>query len=1210
MSPASRSCAQAALLACCAALGAGVDWVAWSGDIELGPPSDSRSGWQSLRHSEQLQHVVGLDEGIVPNSYRFFHPNASCYVLGTWNSTQTPVEVWQPYGETSSAAVGANIRGALWVLYHDRLDQYYVILRNVPWSNLSEDPICQGGESCPDVILTGSAQLPGQVAAQKVRPLTRFLENYQQTHMMRLEDDFPHMAFYQYNIKGKWMAVPFVSDTRLLGFNRTTLDTMGVDLPPPHNQHLSTQQEWTWERLANLACNISQKHGHGSGLVISSGWEREDDFNLFMLMEQAEGHRLVERTGHADCKNGTTLQQRCGLANGTKTVDKFWRPVIQQRCMSWEDGGADWDAFSKSFQPDNSSDSVLIRSSWRSEGPGRPQRTGFFVTSGIDDTLLMREILYADMPGEHSYLGGAGLILPRRAGAGANSSCSAKEGWKIILELVDRNKPWMLQANTMKAGRLPPPVASTCHRPPFNSWQWKPAVRALARAIPSQYPSPGMPQIFKLQREQPVRWALVKAVLSNISASEVLAVACTIVDEALRPCNISNWHNDTRCTYVVDGLQGCPAGHHLTPEEYGELGCRKCGQGNYSSQRNVHSKCIPCPRGRHAAEHGTTHCTQCSNGKVALTTGWAYCSTCSRGQVPAQNGEACSPCPVGKYQEGFFCAHCPAGKTTSHPEQWEESLCDWSYPQLAYGLELALVLIIILLVHSLPLLLGCPVAVQDIYMDDGCVVVKTWGSHRIFKHSPLPIKVKLRSTGHPAADSRTVPFMARVRDFDEIMLLDEKGPVTESINSSKGKLQLAGPCKFLHASWAIPVLGHVPVLLSDAILLCGFGVIVHMMSTDLTPDDHYKALVVFLGTAVALAVSIPVHWFIWHSSFKYRPLARKRHRFRQRLLTRHAPSSCERGPGRAIGADKLVELLDYFHDYIRNRDMYYVAANLLRPLTKPDRLSYAELVGPHKVTWFVSHYWGMKFKDFVSSLQNMAVDACVLDWTRSRFWVCSFSNNQWKLVTELGGGNPLESSFYLALQSPSCQGTAMVLDEHAHPLKRSWCLFEILQTCKLTCQRGDAFDGLLFCAPTGVLQHGEANVDTALALAKNLSGISLKNATATRQEDKDMIDAHVVAMDGGFEKVDKFVRDCIKGALEVVHGTFEEDFSRLLRALSSTASPQSRSSTRLLGRNRLLPDPKLRQPVMDAGAIVGFNKSTPALEPVGGTDSQVTLISI
>ena len=35
---------------------------------------------------------------------------------------------------------------------------------------------------------------------------------------------------------------------------------------------------------------------------------------------------------------------------------------------------------------------------------------------------------------------------------------------------------------------------------------------------------------------------------------------------------------------------------------------------------------------------------------------------------------------------------------------------------------------------------------------------------------------------------------------------------------------------------------------------------------------------------------------------------------------------------------------------------------------------------------------------------------------------------------ELGDGDPLKSSFYLALQSPECHGTAMVLDNDCVPL--------------------------------------------------------------------------------------------------------------------------------------------------------------------------------
>ena len=43
-----------------------------------------------------------------------------------------------------------------------------------------------------------------------------------------------------------------------------------------------------------------------------------------------------------------------------------------------------------------------------------------------------------------------------------------------------------------------------------------------------------------------------------------------------------------------------------------------------------------------------------------------------------------------------------------------------------------------------------------------------------------------------------------------------------------------------------------------------------------------------------------------------------------------------------------------------------------------------------------------------------------------------------------------ESSFYLALTSPGCKGTAMVLDERVLPLTRIWCLFEVYHTIRLS----------------------------------------------------------------------------------------------------------------------------------------------------------------
>ena len=120
------------------------------------------------------------------------------------------------------------------------------------------------------------------------------------------------------------------------------------------------------------------------------------------------------------------------------------------------------------------------------------------------------------------------------------------------------------------------------------------------------------------------------------------------------------------------------------------------------------------------------------------------------------------------------------------------------------------------------------------------------------------------------------------------------------------------------------------------------------------------------------------------------------------------------------------------------------------------------------------------------------------DWRESAYWICTFSNSQWHVQAELGngrcdlnhwrsslnlwgngfnrklrcrhisildwfqltwicshGGHFLlirwqDSSFYLALNSPECRGTAMIIDEQVLPLQRVWCLFEVYQTIHLS----------------------------------------------------------------------------------------------------------------------------------------------------------------
>ena len=97
------------------------------------------------------------------------------------------------------------------------------------------------------------------------------------------------------------------------------------------------------------------------------------------------------------------------------------------------------------------------------------------------------------------------------------------------------------------------------------------------------------------------------------------------------------------------------------------------------------------------------------------------------------------------------------------------------------------------------------------------------------------------------------------------------------------------------------------------------------------------------------------------------------------------------------------------------------------------QLSYAELAGPKRVTWFVSHFWGTSFRHFVKSLTKHAESlegevnrAFSMASSAINYWICSLSNNQWQIQQELGDGD-LDPSDFLGFLGPLWAAEVMSL---------------------------------------------------------------------------------------------------------------------------------------------------------------------------------------
>ncbi|OLP95936.1 hypothetical protein AK812_SmicGene21878 [Symbiodinium microadriaticum] len=78
--------------------------------------------------------------------------------------------------------------------------------------------------------------------------------------------------------------------------------------------------------------------------------------------------------------------------------------------------------------------------------------------------------------------------------------------------------------------------------------------------------------------------------------------------------------------------------------------------------------------------------------------------------------------------------------------------------------------------------------------------------------------------------------------------------------------------------------------------------------------------------------------------------------------------------------------------------------------------------------------------------------------------ICTFSNNQWKVVEELGSGDWTESSF-----------------------------FKVLQTSIRTMEDSN-FLGFRLCTSTGVRNEGGVGTDLCMTIAGKLASLNLRNA--------------------------------------------------------------------------------------------------------------------
>jgi len=168
-------------------------------------------------------------------------------------------------------------------------------------------------------------------------------------------------------------------------------------------------------------------------------------------------------------------------------------------------------------------------------------------------------------------------------------------------------------------------------------------------------------------------------------------------------------------------------------------------------------------------------------------------------------------------------------------------------------------------------------------------------------------------------------------------------------------------------------------------------------------------------------------------------------------------------------------------------------------------VSYAEVVsdGLH-LTDFISHNWAEPSEVFMNTLEVARAGNC---------WVCSTAVCQHHVDL---GTHLQDAPFYAALYALKRRGRGrvlMVIGEGASPLTRIWCIYEIWVSATL---------GLHF---EMFSEQGRTNCwEASGSLIGHINAISVRNAGASRTNDKDMIQECIQTSTVGEERVEWIVK--------------------------------------------------------------------------------------
>jgi Leucine-rich repeat (LRR) protein len=655
----------------------------------------------------------------------------------------------------------------------------------------------------------------------------------------------------------------------------------------------------------------------------------------------------------------------------------------------------------------------------------------------------------------------------------------------------------------------------------------------------NQFTSKIMPKMSKLLALEELNLS------SNLLEGDVRPLEGLVSEGSLRSLDLSHNHFSS---FIPDPLLSLRSANLCfnnfsgqLSSSHGNIKCPSCKAGTYAVNKE---QCELCEVGQVTNQSGLTTCSQCSQGKYANGTGLSTCQLCPAGKYEFHL-RACKECPLGTFSSrGAVKDDCKPCGPLQAPDRSNEK-CESSSPLLVLMISRIICFIMFFTLSSF--FVGIPTSICDGSVTAaGCVIACNCNHFILLGRS---VDVTFCETEHFFLNQQR-RFLVKAHEAKRVLLLSDKGKDwtsdDPSIEFAAGYFYIVPSfANFASIGFGFPFWILPPILLVALFLLA-------------KADPNWSVLIP-AECSFAILVTSAGQFFRLHMA-KQRSIDETICKFLSEVSGLEGKT--DPGPNRAIALGSLSHLYDSFQGFLRQRTMYFLEPYLIRPLTRKSQLSFAELVGPKRLEYFVSHFWGLAFLETLTALKKHAAEASQMlskPTSEIAYWICTFSNCQWKLWEEIPPGeDPESSSFFKALTSGFCNATCMVVNEKVEPLKRSWCLYELFVTFVLrdrTVQSTNKvnFQGLQLTTASGVLNSGKSSMDIAFAIAATVATIKLEDAKASRIEDEEMIKQKILKEYDSFEKPNHMLRDEIMKILKKMRSRTQEDIDNLLEALGTQA---------------------------------------------------------